>query len=141
MTKIRNIFNNGKRFGAKLGEVQVGHNVSPDTITADASPATVTVALMNQYNYFKVTRDTADTDEFDLPTDAEIGYSRTLYCVTGFEIRTELDADKINNVASKGYTFTTGDVVTCTKVASDNWQVTKVTVLAAVVTIVAGVAA
>jgi len=141
MTKIRNIFNNGERFGAKTGVVQIGYNVSPDTITADASPATVTRALMNQYNYFKVTRDTADTDEFDLPTAAAIGETITLYCVTGFELRTELDADKINNVPSKGLTTVTGDLVTCTKVASDNWMVTSLTILGAAVTLVAGVAA
>jgi hypothetical protein len=141
MTKIRNIFNNGKRFGAKLGVVNVGHNICPDTITADATPAVLTVAQMNQYNYFNVTRDTADTDEFDLPDAAEVGYSMTLNCVTGFEIRTETDSDLINAVTNTGYTTTTNDIVYCTKVAATKWVMWKLAAAdGAVTSIVPGVA-
>lgn len=142
MAKIINVLNNGNKNGALVGEVMVNSfNVSPNQITADATPATIPDAELNLYDYWNVTRDTADTDEFDLPTAAAIGQVITIYCVTGFELRTELDADKINNVTVKGYKTVTGDVLTCTKVASDNWMVSSLTILGAAVTITAGVAA
>ena len=141
MAKIFNLFNNGGKANAKTGEVNVNSfNVSPDTVTAAPVAATLTRGDINVYDYFKVAQTSAATDEFDLPTAANIGEVITIYAVSAFELRTELDADKINNVTAKGYATTAGDLLTCTKVASDNWMVTKLTILGAAVTIVAAIA-
>lgn len=140
MTKIRNLFNNGKRFGAKLGSVNVNSfNVCPDTITAAVIPATLTRAQMNQYDYFNIGSGGA-TNEFDLPDAAEIGEVLTLRATAAFELRTETDGNDINNVPDTGYATTAGDVLTCFKVTSTDWIVKKVTILGAAVTVVAGVA-
>lgn len=141
MAKIISVLNSGGAKEARVGAVKVNSfNVSPDTIIADASPATISAGDLNLYDYFLIDQDDADTDEFDLPSAAEIGDVITLFAVDVFELRTELDADKINNVADKGYQTTVGDVLTCTKVASDNWMVTSLTILGAAVTVVAAIA-
>lgn len=140
MTKIINVLNNGHKDGAKVGEVQINSfNVAPDTITADASPATIATSDLNLYDYWNVTQDDADTDEFDLPDGAAVGQVITLYCVDVFELRTETDTSKINNVASKGYKTALGDLLTCTKVSSTEWVVSSLTKLGAAVTITAGI--
>jgi len=134
--------NNGNKFGAKVGVVNVNaFNVSPNTITADATPATIPTGELNLYDYWRVTQDDASTDEFDLPDAAAIGQVLTIFCVTAFELRTETDSNDINNVSVKGYTTTAGDVLTCFKVSSTDWLVTSVTILGAAVTVTAGVSA
>jgi len=144
MTKIINILNNGNKDGAKTGEVIVGsYNVAPTTINAAPTPATISVSDLNKYDFWKVQRTSADTDEFDLPDGAALGQVITLYCVTGFELRTATDSNKINDVASKGFTTVTGDLIKCTKVtagSAGSWIVEKLDKLGAVVTVVAGVA-
>ena len=141
MAKIWTIFNNGGKSNAKSGVAKINSfNVCPDTITAAPTAATITQAQLNLYDYFKVAQTSAATDEFDLPDVAEVGDVITLYAVSAFELRTQTDADKINNVTATGYTTTAGDVLTCTKVATDNWMVTKLTILGAATTVVAGVA-
>jgi len=140
MAKIKLVQNDGGKKEAKVGAVKVNSfNVSPDTVVAAPVAVTLSKGDLNLYDYFNVDQTSADTDEFDLPSAADIGDVITLYSVDVFELRTELDADKINNVASKGYTTVVGDVLTCTKVASDNWMVTSLTILGAAVTVVATV--
>jgi hypothetical protein len=141
MTKIINVLNNGNKDGALTGVVEVGFNVCPDNITAAPTPATLTRSQLNKYNYFKVAQTSASTDEFDLPDAAAIGEKITLYAVSAFELRTETDSNDINNVTNTGYTTTAGDVLTCWKVNATDWMVTKLTILGAAVTVVAGVAA
>jgi hypothetical protein len=125
MTKITNLYNLGSARGAKVGEVNVnGHNVCPDTITADATPATLTRDQLNQYDWFFVEQDTANTDEFDLPTSiTEIGESFVIYANDAFEIRTETETDEINGVGDKGFTTVAKSMYICTKVAAAEWRV------------------
>jgi hypothetical protein len=146
MTKIRNIFNNGKANGAKLGVVNVNSfNVCPDTITADATPATVTRAQLNQYDFFKVQQDTANTDEFDLPADAEVGDSFVIYALDAFEVRTESETAEINGAASAGFTTVAKSMYQCTKVPAtgsvDEWRVVAIAENGSVTTLTVNVAA
>lgn len=145
MTKIRNIFNNGKRFGAKVGIVNVnGYNVCPDVITADASPATITRAQLNQYDFFKVQQDTANTDEFDLPDHAEVGESFTIYALDAFEVRTETDAAEINGATADGFTTVAKSMYICTKVppssTADEWRVVAIAEDGSVTTLTVNIA-
>jgi hypothetical protein len=142
MTQIINVLNNGSKAGTKTGVVQVnGFNVSPNTITAAPTPATLSQAELNQYDYWNITQTSAATDEFDLPDAAAIGQVLTFRATTAFELRTETDSNDINNVTNTGYTATAGDVFTAYKVTATDWIVTKVTILGAAATVVAGVAA
>jgi hypothetical protein len=139
MAKIYTFSNQGG--SAKIGNVYVNAlNVAPDTIVAAPTPATINPNLIRDYDFFYVDQTSADTDEIDLPTAAPIGTVIHFYCLDVVEIRTELDTDKINNVASKGYTTTAGDLITCIKVLSDNWVMNKVTILGADTTVVAATA-
>ena len=141
MTQFISTFNDGNKDKTLTGLVQIGFNVCPTTIEADATPATLTQAQLNKYNYFKIAQDDAATDEFDLPDAAAIGQKITLFAVSAFELRTETDSNDINNVTNTGYTTTAGDVLTCFKVSATDWIVTKLTILGAAVTVVAGEAA
>ena len=142
MTKIINTLNNGNKNGAKVGAVNVNSfNVAPDTIVAAPVAATIPLSDLNLYDYFKVAQTTAGTDEFDLPSAAAVGQVITLYAVSAFELRTETETDDINDVASLGYAVIAGDLMTCTKVTATAWTVTKLTILGAAVTVVAGIAA
>ena len=140
MTKIKNIFNDGEKFGTRVGKLNVNGNVYPSTISAAPTAASLTRADLNQYDYFKIAQTSASTDEFDLPDAAEVGEVITLFAVSAFELRTETDSNDINNVTNTGYTSTAGDVFTCFKVSSTDFIVTKLTILGAAVTVVAGVA-
>lgn len=126
MTKIRNIFNNGKKNGGKLGVVNVNsYNVCPDTILADAagSAAVLTRSQMNLYDFFKVDDVNGSTDQFHLPDAAEVGESFTVYALTAFEMHTETETDTINDTASFGFNTVAGSMYVCTKVTSTAWIV------------------
>jgi len=134
MTKIRNIFNNGQRFGAKTGVVKIGsYNVCPDTITTDAagSAATLTRAQMNQYDYFKVARTNGATDQFHLPDAAEVGESFALYSILPFEVHCEVTTGEINGTGSLGFDTLAKALYICTKTVDhatvDEWSVLQIT--------------
>ena len=142
MTKIKNIFNDGSKSGAKVGMVSIaGGNVFAETIVAAPTARLILVSDINQADFFNVAQTSAATDEVDLPDAAEVGTQITLYTVSAFELRTETETYTINNVASTGYTSTAGDKFVCTKTTATNWEVLKTTILGAAVTVVAGVAA
>lgn len=147
MTKIKNIFNNGKRFGAKLGVVNVGsRNVCPDTLLADAAGSAVvpTRAQMNQYDYFKVDDVNGSTDQFHLPDAAEVGESFILYAITPFEVHCEVTTGKINGTASFGFDTVAASLYQCTKTVDhatiDEWSVLAVAEDGSVTTLTVNVA-
>ena len=140
MTKIRNIFNNGQRFGAKTGVVKVNSfNVCPDTVLAAATAVTLTRAQMNQYDYFTITSGGA-TNEFDLPDAAEIGEVLTLYAAAAYELRTETDGNDINNDPDVGYAVSLGETIRAYKVNTTDWLVTSLSSAGAAVTVNATIA-
>ena len=145
MTKITNNFNDGSKAGAKLGVVNVNsYNVCPDIITADASPATITRAQLNQYDFFQVQQDTANTDEFDLPDHAEVGESFVIYALDAFEVRTETDAAEINGATADGFTTVAKSMYICTKVppssTDEEWRVVAIAENGSVTTLTVNIA-
>jgi len=145
MTKIRNIFSNGARFGGKLGVVKIGsRNVCPDTIIAAAagSAGTLTRAQMNLYDYFKVDDTTGSTDQFHLPAEAELGEQFIIYAVTAFEIHPAVTLSEINGTASFGFNTVAKSTYTCTKTAHllDEWSVVAVAEAGTVTTLTINVA-
>ena len=125
MTQIISVKNNGSRDGTLTGLVQIGNNVCPDTITADAVAVTLSQAQLNKYNYYTISRDDANTDEFDLPDLAEIGTQISFITPAIVEIRTTTEAHEINGVASKGITTTAGDLFTAIKISATEWYIWK----------------
>jgi len=128
MTKIRNIFNNGKKFGAKLGVVNIGsYNVAPNTITAlaAASAPTISRSDMNLYDYFKVDQGTGATNQFHLPDAAELGESFVIYAVTAFEMHTQTVGSEINGDNAGGFNTVAKSMYFCTKTAhsTDEWAI------------------
>ena len=134
MTQIISTFNNGNKDGTLTGIVQIGFNVDPSTITAAATPVTLTQSQLNKYNYFKISSGGA-TNEFDLPDAAAIGQVLTLFAVAAYELRTETDSNDINEDTNVGYAVATGEVLTCFKVYSTDRLVTSVSVAGVAATV------
>ncbi|MEK0326933.1 MAG: hypothetical protein QQN63_14645, partial [Nitrosopumilus sp.] len=134
MTQIISTFNNGNKDGTLTGIVQIGFNVDPSTITAAATPVTLTQSQLNKYNYFKISSG-GTTNEFDLPDAAAIGQVLTLFAVAAYELRTETDSNDINEDTNVGYAVAAGEVLTCFKVSSTDWLVTSVSVAGVAATV------
>lgn len=142
MTKIRNIFNNGKKNGGKLGIVNVNsYNVCPDTIVADAagSAATLTRSQLNLYDFFKIDDTNGATDQFHLPDAAEVGESFVLYPLTAVEIHSQTATDEINGTASKGFNSVAKSMYFVTRTSATEWAVLAVAEAGSVTTLTVNV--
>lgn len=141
MTKIASKWSNGSPNGQwnsrrydddKLDNIQV-NSLNVNTYTSEiiaiaTTGFTITPAMTVDNDIFFVDQTGADTDIIYLSDDFPVGTIIHLFAVDLFNLRTETDSDKINNVASKGWAVPAADdIVHCFKSHSDNWHCTEET--------------
>lgn len=121
MAKIVNTRNNGNP-SIRYGEVVVNsRNVYPVTLTATAGTATtLTLPLLDGYEWFNGVQTSAATDKLALPENAPIGTEIVIHATSSFGV-IKSGSDTINNVATI-VTIAAGGTAVITKCTATAWK-------------------
>jgi hypothetical protein len=121
MAKIVNTRNNGNP-GIRTGEVMVNSkNVYPSTLVAVPSPGatTLTLSLLDGYDFFVGQNTSAATDLLVLPENAPVGTEIKIHATNSFGV-IKSGSDTINGVSTI-VTITAAGTATITKVSATKW--------------------
>jgi len=121
MAKIVNTRNNGNP-GIRTGEIMVNSkNVYPTTLVATPSPgaSTITLGLLDGYDFFVGAQTGAATDLLILPEGAPVGTEIKIHATNSFGV-IKSGSDTINGVATI-VTITAAGTATITKVSATKW--------------------
>lgn len=121
MAKIVNTRNNGNP-GIRTGEVMVNsYNVYTTGLVATPSPgaSTITLALLDGYDFFTGAQTSAATDLLILPESAPIGTEFKIHATNSFGV-IKAGSDTINGVGTI-VTITAAGTATITKVSATKW--------------------
>jgi hypothetical protein len=120
MPKIVNTRNNGNP-GIRTGEVMVNSgNVYPVSLVATAGGATtITLSLLDGYDFFVGANSSAATDRVILPEGAPVGTEFKIHATNSFGV-IKAGSDTINGVATI-CTITAVGTATLTKVSATKW--------------------
>lgn len=123
MAKILSLFNGGKR-SRKTGDVKVNSkNVYPTGLVATAGTATtLTLALLDSYEFFTGAQTSAATDKIAIPAGADIGTEIIIFATNSFGV-IKSGSDTINGVSTI-VTIGAGAHARLLKVSATAWILT-----------------
>lgn len=124
MAKIVNLFNSGKR-SIKTGVVKVNsYNVYPTALVATAAGATtLTLPLLDSYEFFNCSQTSAATDTLIIPAGADVGQIIVIKSVTTSFGVIKAGSETINGVSTI-VTLAANATAILRKVSSTAWILT-----------------